>query len=88
MVAAADVVTEAIERLRSLPRPQAEAAAMLLPEIEGEAAWDELFAGPQDELAALADEALAEATACRSSRSTRPGRSILSGSVSVIARSA
>lgn len=66
MVAAADVVTEAIERLRSLPRPQAEAAAtLLLAEIEAEAAWDELFAGSQDELAALADEALAEAAAGR-----------------------
>jgi hypothetical protein len=66
MVATVDVVTEAIERLRSLPRPQAEAAAaMLLAEIEAEAAWDELFARSQDELAALADEALVEAAAGR-----------------------
>jgi hypothetical protein len=66
MVAAADVVTEAIERLRSLPRAQAEAAAsVLLAEIEAEAAWDELFARSQDGLAALADEALAEAAAGR-----------------------
>jgi hypothetical protein len=66
MVEAADVVTEAIERLRSLPRAQAEAAAsMLLAEIEAETAWDDLFARSQDELAALADEALAEAAAGR-----------------------
>jgi hypothetical protein len=64
MVEETDVVTEAIERLRSLPRAQAEAAAsLLLAEIEAEATWDDLFARSQDELAALADEALAQAAA-------------------------
>jgi methylase of polypeptide subunit release factors len=66
MMEQADVVTKAIERLRSLPRAQAEAAAsLLLAEIEAESAWDDLFARSQDELAALADEALAQAAAGR-----------------------
>ena len=35
-------------------------AKMLLDDLAAEEKWDETFAGSQDELAALADEALAE----------------------------
>lgn len=44
-----------------LPEPEQDAvASLLLAELKSERRWTEAFAGSQDQLAALADEALRE----------------------------
>jgi hypothetical protein len=60
------LLEQAFQEVARLPaKQQDEIAAWLLAELEAEARWDELFAGSQDLLAQLADEALAEHRAGR-----------------------
>ena len=55
------LLKEVLARLDKLsPERQNELAALLLAEMEADERWDELFAKSQDELEALADEALDE----------------------------
>ncbi len=52
---------KALTKLSELPESEQECiAALILAEIEDEIQWDEQFSGSQDQLANLADEALAE----------------------------
>ncbi len=55
------LLTKAFETASDLPPDaQDEVARWLLQELEGEARWAKAFAGSQDALAGLADEALEE----------------------------
>ncbi len=55
------LLKEALAKLSKLsPERQDELAALLLAEMEDEARWNESFAGSQDVLEKLADEALEE----------------------------
>ncbi|NET42547.1 hypothetical protein [Okeania sp. SIO2B3] len=55
------VIEEALTKLSQLPENQQEAIAyLILAEIEDEKKWAENFANSQDQLAQLADEAIAE----------------------------
>lgn len=47
-------------------------AALILTELESERLWDEAFARSQDQLAGLADQALAEYRAGRTEALTEP----------------
>jgi hypothetical protein len=58
-------MTQLLERAfaaaSKLPEPEQDAvASLLLAELESERRWSEAFAASQDQLAALADEALRE----------------------------
>ena len=60
------LLQEVIARLAKLPEEEQDAfAAILLEEIESERRWQKSFASSQDVLEALADEALAEYEAGR-----------------------
>jgi len=66
-------VTQLLERAfteaSKLPDPEQDAfASLLLAELDSERRWAQAFAGTQDQLGALADEALREFDA----RETRP----------------
>ncbi len=55
------VIEEALTKLSQLPENQQEAIAyLILAEIEDEKKWAENFANSQDQLAKLAEEAIAE----------------------------
>jgi hypothetical protein len=55
------LLKDMLAKLAKLPAErQNELAAILLAEMEADERWNELFAKSQDELEALADEALAE----------------------------
>jgi hypothetical protein len=55
------LLEKAIERASALPKREQEAiGALILEEIASESRWDKQFAGSQDALARLADEAVAE----------------------------
>jgi hypothetical protein len=55
------LLEKAFERASVLPKQDQEAiGALILEEIASEARWDAQFAGSQDALARLADEAVAE----------------------------
>ena len=55
------LLKEAFEKASQLPPDEQDSfAAVILYELESEQRWQELFAGSQDALAKLADEALAE----------------------------
>jgi hypothetical protein len=55
------LLEKAIERASALPKREQEAiGALILEEIASESRWDAQFAGSQDALARLADEAVAE----------------------------
>lgn len=69
-----DLLKKAFDAVSALPAERQNAMAkMILAEIEDEKRWDEAFAGSQDELAALADEAIAEHRAGK----TRPMDEVL-----------
>jgi len=56
-----NVIEEALTKLSQLPENQQEAIAyLILAEIEDEKKWAENFANSQDQLAQLAEEAIAE----------------------------
>lgn len=56
-----NILQQALTKLSQLPETQQEAIAyLILAEIEDEKKWAENFANSQDQLAQLADEALAE----------------------------
>ncbi|NEP90718.1 MAG: hypothetical protein F6K18_30065 [Okeania sp. SIO2C2] len=56
-----NVIEQALTKLSQLPENQQEAIAyLILAEIEDEKKWAENFANSQDQLAQLADEAIAE----------------------------
>ncbi|MFH1116880.1 MAG: hypothetical protein V1792_23435 [Pseudomonadota bacterium] len=56
-----DLLQKAFDAVSELPPERRNALAkMILAEIEDEKRWDEAFAGSQDKLAAMADEAIAE----------------------------
>ena len=56
-----ELLRKAFEEASKLPPQEQDAlASVLLEEIEGEEQWDATLAGTQDELAGLADAALAE----------------------------
>jgi hypothetical protein len=60
-------LAEAFAKASKLPEDEQDViAALVLKEIESEERWDTLFAESQDELAGLAEEALAEHRAGRS----------------------
>lgn len=60
------LLKKAFEQASRLPdNLQDEVALQLLEEVEGELRWDATLAGSQDQLAKLADEALAEFRAGR-----------------------
>ncbi len=55
------LLAEALNRLNALPPKEQDAvASLILEEIESEKKWDELFAGSQGELSRLAEQAIAE----------------------------
>ena len=55
------VIEEALTKLSQLPENQQEAIAyLILAEIEDEKRWAENFANSQDQLAQLAEEAIAD----------------------------
>jgi hypothetical protein len=69
-----DLLKKALDALSALPPERQNAmASLILAEIEDEKRWDETFAASQDELAALADEAIAEHKAGK----TRPMNEVL-----------
>lgn len=69
-----ELLKKAFEAVSGLPpERQNELAMMILAEIEDEKQWDEAFAGSQDKLAAMADEAIAEHRAGK----TRPINEVL-----------
>jgi hypothetical protein len=69
-----DLLKKAFDALSALPPERQNALAKLIPaEIEDEKRWDEAFAGSQDKLAAMADEAIAEHKAGK----TRPMDEVL-----------
>ncbi|MGK7919252.1 MAG: hypothetical protein AB4080_04510 [Trichodesmium sp.] len=56
-----NILQQALTKLSELPETQQEAIAyLILAEIEDEKRWTENFANSQDQLAQLADEAIAE----------------------------
>ncbi|NER02432.1 MAG: hypothetical protein F6K17_07220 [Okeania sp. SIO3C4] len=56
-----NILQKALTKLSQLPENQQEAIAyLILAEIEDEKKWAENFANSQDQLAQLADEAIAE----------------------------
>ena len=56
-----NILQQALTKLSQLPENQQEAIAyLILAEIEDEKKWAENFANSQDQLAQLADEAIAE----------------------------
>ncbi len=60
------MLQQAFDRASEEPRPLQDAiASLVLAEIESEKRWSNSFAESQDELAAIADEALAEHRARR-----------------------
>jgi len=55
------LLEEAIKKVKQMsPGEQDAIAAVILAELEDEATWDKAFARSQDQLANMADEALAE----------------------------
>lgn len=61
-----DLLEKAFEEAAKLPPDEQDAiASLLLAELESERRWDERFAGSQDELAQLAEQALEEDDAGR-----------------------
>ncbi len=55
------LLKDVLAKLEKLsPERQNELAALLIAEMEADERWDELFAKSQDELEAMADEALDE----------------------------
>ncbi|HEV8242156.1 MAG TPA: hypothetical protein VGS57_22510 [Thermoanaerobaculia bacterium] len=55
------LLEQAFEKAAGLPDTEQDSVARwLLAELESDARWSELFAGSQDQLAKLAEEALAE----------------------------
>jgi len=69
-----DLLEKAFDAVSALPAERQNAMAkMILAEIEDEKRWDEAFAGSQDKLAAMADEAIAEHRAGK----TRPMDEVL-----------
>ena len=55
------LLEEAINKVKQMsPGEQDAIAAVILAELEDEATWDKAFARSQDQLANMADEALAE----------------------------
>lgn len=62
-----DLLKKAFDAISALPPERQNAVAkMILAEIEDGKRWDEAFAASQDELAAMADEAIAEHRAGKS----------------------
>lgn len=56
-----ELLQKAFAKASTLPPEQQDAlASLLLEEIDSERRWDDLFARSQDQLAAMADQALAE----------------------------
>jgi hypothetical protein len=56
-----ELLKKALDSISALPPERQNARAkMIFAEIEDEKRWDEAFAASQDELAAMADEAIAE----------------------------
>lgn len=56
-----ELLKKAFEAISKLPPESQDAiAAGMLMELEDESRWDEAFAGSQDKLARMADEAIAE----------------------------
>jgi hypothetical protein len=56
-----ELLKKAFEAISKLPPESQDAiAARMLMELEDESHWDEAFAGSQDKLARMADEAIAE----------------------------
>ena len=69
-----ELLKKAFDAVSALPPERQNALAeMILAELEDEKRWDEAFAGSQDKLAALADEAIAEYGAAE----TRPMDEVL-----------
>lgn len=69
-----DLLKKAFDAVSALPPERQNALAkLILAEIEDEKRWDEAFAGSQDKLAAMANEAIAEHKAGR----TRPMDEVL-----------
>ena len=55
------LLEKAMNQINALPPEEQDAvASLILEEIESEKRWDELFAGSQGQLAQLAQEAIAE----------------------------
>ncbi len=56
-----ELLKKAFEAISKLPPESQDAiAARMLMELEDESRWDKAFAGSQDKLARMADEAIAE----------------------------
>ncbi|MBN1291725.1 MAG: hypothetical protein JXB48_07780 [Candidatus Latescibacteria bacterium] len=56
-----ELLDRVVEKARRLPDPEQDAiAALILEELEDEVRWGKAFAGSQDALAKLAQEAMAE----------------------------
>ncbi|MGO9566975.1 MAG: hypothetical protein ACLP5H_05490 [Desulfomonilaceae bacterium] len=69
-----ELLKKALDAVSALPPERQDALAkMILAEIEDEKRWDKAFAGSQDKLAAMADEAIAEHRAGK----TRPMDEVL-----------
>lgn len=69
-----ELLKKAFDAISALPPERQNAVAkMILAELEDEKRWDEAFAGSQDKLAAMADEAIAEHRAGK----TRPMNEVL-----------
>ncbi len=63
-----DLMVKAIEEIHKLPEQEQDAiAAWILEELNSERKWTELFAASQDLLSEMADEALAEYRAGKTS---------------------
>lgn len=55
------LLEKALNKVKGLPPEEQDVvAALILEEIESEKRWDELFAGSQDQLARLAEQAISE----------------------------
>ncbi len=69
-----ELLKKAFDAVSALPPERQNALAnLILAEIEDEQRWDEAFAGSQDKLAAMANEAIAEYKAGK----TRPMDEVL-----------
>ncbi|MGB6063625.1 MAG: hypothetical protein WBG50_02390 [Desulfomonilaceae bacterium] len=69
-----DLLKKAFDAVSALPPERQDAVAkLILAEVEDEKRWDDAFAGSQDKLAALANEAIAE----HKTGSTRPMDEVL-----------
>jgi hypothetical protein len=62
------LLEKAMNRIKALPPKEQDAvASLILEEIESEKHWDELFANSQGQLAQLAEQAIAEYKAGKTS---------------------